>query len=187
MHTKRPEWIYDQILKIEKRSAEPAMIRLKEEKKAVYFQTLGREFSEFMDNYPKLFFRSADGCLNKTMTLMALKEMHKVQTGEKTFEESNHEAIGAAFNLMLRNLPEDLRNKVANTYTDLMETEKAETKQIIMEKIAAQNGQGITNDPAEEVSNNNENIVEHMREIKSAMSTLSSAPERMETVKMTVE
>lgn len=134
-HWEKPEWIYDQVLKIEKRIDEPDMIALKQRSAAAFQQRMAQEHSEFFQHYTKIFFRAINKCLNKQLLLMGLKQRKKMDTGEVTFQEGNQEAIGAAFNLMLRKLPEDLREKVANTYTDLVAEEREEEQAAIRAKL----------------------------------------------------
>jgi hypothetical protein len=170
-HWEKPEWIYDQILKIEKRIDEPEMLALKERSAAMFQQKMASEHAEFFQHYTKIFFRAINKCLNKQLLLMALKQRKKIDTGEVSFQEGNQEAIGAAFNLMLRKLPEDLREKVANTYTDLVEEERREQEAAIREKLAELNGDGV-----------DANTAPTDQQVKETIRELHTAPQRVEEV-----
>lgn len=123
-HWEKPEWIYDQILKVEKRMAEPEIVQVRGRSMALYQQKMAGEFTEFFQHYTKIFFRVITGTLSKQLVLMLLKKRKQIDNGETSFTEGNNEVIAASFNLMLRKLPEDLRDKVANTFTDLVKEDK---------------------------------------------------------------
>jgi len=169
-HWEKPEWIYDQILKVEKRIDEPEIIALKERSMALFQQKMSQEFPEFFQHYTKIFFRAINKCLSKQLVLMLLKQRKAMDDGTVSWTEGNNEVIGASFNLMLRNLPEDLKEKVANTYSDLVQEEQQEMKEAIKEKL----GEMGALDP-EAVSDDK---VEEMIDI------IQRAPQRIEEVEM---
>jgi hypothetical protein len=175
-HWEKPEWIYDQILKIEKRIDEPEMIALKQFSAARFQQKMASEFSEFFNHYTKIFFRAINKCLNKQLLLMALKQRKKIDTGEVSFQEGNQEAIGAAFNLMLRQLPEDLREKVANTYTDLVKEEREEQQAAIREKLTEMGHVEPVNDTTDTID------VVTDEQVNEAARELHTAPQRVEEI-----
>lgn len=136
-HWEKPEWIYDQSLKVEKRREEPDMVALRERSMALYQQSMAKQFPEFFSHYTKIFFRAINGQLNGPAFLMLLKQRQKMDRGEISWVEGNQEVIGASFNLLCRDMPEDLRDKVLNTYKELVEEEREEMRQKVEEILAA--------------------------------------------------
>lgn len=132
-HWEKPEWIYDQVLKIGKTIAQPDMIALKTKSVALFQQSMARQYAEFFSHYTKLFFRAINGSLNGPLLLMLLKQRKKMDNGEISWIDGNQEVIGASFNLLCRNFPEDLKEKVTTTYRELVEEEREEMRKKLEE------------------------------------------------------
>lgn len=189
-HWEKPEWIYDQVLKIEKRIKSDEMVKLKEKSVALFQQRMAKEHEEMFIHYTKIFFRVINGCLTKTLLLMLLKQRQKMDNGEVSYDEGNHEVIGASFNMMLKSLPEEMREKVANTYTDLVQEEREETKKAIREKLAEM-GVNVPSQEKEkeemttETSTSDETAqVAHdaMQRVREMSEAIHRAPQRIEVV-----
>lgn len=168
-HWEKPEWIYDQALKVEKRIQEPDMLALKAKSAALFQQSMAKEFPEFFSHYTKIFFRAINGQINGPAFLMLLKQRQKMDRGEISWVDGNNEVIGAAFSLLCRQFPEDLKEKVMATYRDLVDEEKEELRTKV-EEILGTGGGG------EEDSDKN-------AKIESLLGTLGKAPpQRIEVV-----
>ena len=115
-HWERPDWMYDQVRKIELLIKTPELIALKERSLPLFQQHLAKEFSEFFQHYTKIFFRVIHGKLNGPLFLMLLKQRQKMDNGEIAWDEGNQEVIGASFNLLLRKLPQDMQDKIKEAY-----------------------------------------------------------------------
>lgn len=167
-HWEKPEWIYDQVLKIEAMMKTPELMALKARSMALYQQHLAKNFSEFFNHYTKIFFRVVSGKLNGPMLLMCLKQRQKMDNGDISWVDGNQEVIGASLNLLIRKLPKELQEKVLNTYKDLVDEERAEMKSAIEEvlkKNECATDESISADKLEEV-----------------LSSLVQAPQRIEVV-----
>lgn len=138
-HWERPEWIYHQVLEVKKVAEQPKMQELRKERRAVYLQKMGQQFQEFFDHYPKIFMRVCEGTLNEQMLLMLLKKRKEIDEGKDGFSRANDEVIGSAFSLLSSKLPQDLKEKVMNTYKDLVEEKNELQKKAIDEYMKEQN------------------------------------------------
>lgn len=136
----RPDWVYDQVQKVEDELKSPHMMALKSRSMALFQQAMAAKFPEFFQHYTKIFFRAINGKLNKPLLLMLLKQRDKMDKGEIAWQEGNQEVIGASFNLLLRKLPEDTQQKILDTYKDLVDEEKEEFHQAVKESIEKQGG-----------------------------------------------
>uniref|UniRef100_A0A6C0BPA6 Uncharacterized protein n=1 Tax=viral metagenome TaxID=1070528 RepID=A0A6C0BPA6_9ZZZZ len=167
-HWEKPEWIYDQILKVEKRIDEPEIVALKERSVALFQQKMAQEFPDFFQHYTKIFFRAINKQLSKQLVLMLLKQRKAMDDGTVSWTEGNNEVIGASFNLMLRNLPDDLKQKVANTYSDLVQEEQVEMKEAIKQKLAEMGAPAPNSD----------------QQVEELIDIIQQAPERGQKVEM---
>ncbi len=149
----KPEWIYDQVQKIDKYVKTPEMISLKARSLALFQQHVAGRFPEMFNHYTKIFFRAINQQLNGPMFLMLLKQKSKMDSGEVPWHEGNQEVISGAFQLLMRKLPEDLQEKVMKTYKDLVEEEKEEMREAIRLKLAEQ-GEVVKSDDVQSMLEN---------------------------------
>lgn len=181
-HWEKPEWIYDQVLKVEKRIDQPDMVALKEKSAALFQQRMAQEFPQFFQHYTKIFFR----CINKTLTkqlfLMLLKQRQAMDNGTVSWDEGNHEVIGASFNLMLSGIADaELRDKIAHTYADLVTEEREEIRAAVqakLDELNAAKGTGGT------VHRDERNASDVMREVEKLTETFQRAPQQKKQLPM---
>ena len=143
-HWEKPEWLYDQAQKVDARIKSPEIIALRTRSMPLFQQQMAKEFPEFFQHYTKIFFRAIHGKLNGPLFLMLLKQRQKMDNGEVTWDEGNHEVIGASFNLLLRKLPQEMQDKVMNTYKDLVDEEKADVRKAVQELLKKENADPTT-------------------------------------------
>jgi hypothetical protein len=149
----RPEWIYNEVQKIDKYVKTPEMVALKARSVALFSQHVAGRFPDMFNHYTKIFFRAMNQNLNGPMFLMLLKQKSKIDRGEVPYMEGNQEVIGGAFQLLMRKLPEDLQEKVLKTYNELVDEEKQEMREAIRQKLEEQ-GEVVNPDDVQSILEN---------------------------------
>lgn len=186
-HWERPEWIYHQVLEVKKVAEQPKMQELRKERRGAYLQKMGQQFQEFFDHYPKIFMRVCEGTLNEQMLLMLLKKRKEIDEGRDGFSRANDEVIGSAFSLLSSKLPEELKQKVMNTYKDLVDEKNELQKKAIEEYLNEQKEKETTVDKDVVVVANEDDVDEEEKQIEEIKKQETQSKEREEKVQELLE
>lgn len=132
----RADWIYSQIGDMEKVMQEPEMAALRAiGPLAVYQNAMARRFKRFWNQYPKMFLNCINGKLNKPLLLMCLKQKHRIDTGEVSFQQGQKEVMHDEMSLLLRKMKPELRDSVMKKYEELAKEQDELIKKDIEEAL----------------------------------------------------
>lgn len=176
-YVERPEWIYDQALKIGEYVKTPDMVALKARSEAEVVQRAAKQFPEFYTHYTKTFFRIVYGRLNGPAFLMLLKQRKRMDEGKIAWVDGNQEVIGASFQLLLRKLSPELQASIMSTYKDLVDEEKEELRAAIEQKLRDQGEQKVEPEDIEQLLKTTLSAPQQVEELIDTETTTKSALE----------